>query len=56
MGGRAWEGAGEMVGWNPNSAIKSVTSTKLFNTKSLNFLVYKVIKTILPCKVIVQVN
>lgn len=55
MRGREWEGEGEMVGWNPDSATKSVALTKLFNTKSLNFLVYKVI-TILPCRVIVQVN
>ena len=33
-----------MVGWNPNSAGNSLALSKLFNSKSLSFLVYKVVK------------
>lgn len=35
------------VGWNPNSATKSVALAKLINSKKLKFLVWKVVKTIL---------
>lgn len=53
MGGRKEsrkerEKEGGMVGWNPNSATNSLALSKLFNSKTLNFLICEVVKTMLP--------
>lgn len=44
---REKEDEGGVVEWNLNSATKSIALTKVFNSKSLSFLVCKVVKTIL---------